>query len=407
MLKDLFQVTTQKGINLKEVYKAVKNENGLTKVEIAEKTNLKFSTCARLIEELSENGLLYESGEAHSSGGRKAKEYSITPDANYVVGIDISRTFSKVLLMTLDLKPVEEKRFDMDGKSTPDVMIEAYVNAIRAMLEKQCLKESSLLGIGISAIGPLDTIKGIINKPLSFPASGWEDVPIVDRIKEHIETEVVLDYGENTALSAEHRRGAAQEDRDTFYINKGIGIRVGIMLNGEILRPRGGSSGGAFGQGHMVVDLHGRKCICGNYGCLNAYSTIPALVNEMQKHLKRGNDSLLNDQVSDLSDITFSHIVSALESGDQLCEQVVKDTAYYSGTGLANLVTIFQPSKIILNGPMYRKLNLFYNTSIDTAINRYKKLFPDLDVTFTQGDLGENAAATGAGDLVLDWLLSS
>ncbi|MBP2076046.1 ROK family transcriptional regulator [Oceanobacillus polygoni] len=406
MLKEILELTTQKGINLKEVYNVVRNESDLTKVEIAEKTNLKFSTCARLIEELVEIGLLYESGEAHSSGGRKAKKYAITSTTNYVVGIDISRTFSKVLLMTLDLNPIEEQRFEMNETSTPDVMIKFYINTIHTMLKKNGIEESSLLGIGISAIGPLDTKNGIIKKPLHFPASGWEDIPIVDRVKEYFDTEVVLDYGENSALSAEQRQGAAKSDSSIFHINKGVGIRLGIMLNGEILRPRGGDKGGAFGQGHMVVDIHGRKCTCGNYGCMNAYSTIPALVKEVKNHLKRGADSVIHDQVDNVSEVSFSHIVSAIEEKDQLCEQIVKDTAYYSGTGLANLITIFHPSKIILSGPMYRELKLFYDMSIETAMNRYKKLFPDLEVTFTQGELGENAAAIGAGGIVLDYLLS-
>lgn len=407
MLKDLLNLTTQKGINLKEVYKTVKEERDTTKVEIAEKTNLKFSTCARLIEELLGSGLLYESGEANSSGGRKAKKYSITPNTNYVVGIDISRTYSKVLLMTLDLNPIEEIKFEMNEKSTPEVMIDAYTNTIHEMLEKQSVRAASLLGIGISAIGPLDTRNGIIKKPSYFPAPGWEDVPIAKRMEEHFDTEVVLDYGENTALNAEHVQGAAKSDKNVFRINKGVGIRLGIMLNGEILRPRAGDKGGAFGQGHMVVDIHGRKCTCGNYGCMNAYSTIPALVSEVQNQLKRGADSLLQEKVNDLSEIKFSHIVSALESGDQLCEQVIKDTAYYSGAGLANLITIFHPSKIILSGPMYRKLPLFYETSIDTAMKRYQRLFPDLEVTFTHGELGENAAAIGAGWFVFDSLLST
>lgn len=407
MLKQLIQQTTQKGINLKEVYQTVRNESGLTKVEIAEKTNLKFSTCARLIEELLDIELLYESGEAHSNGGRKAKQYAITPDANYVVGIDISRSLSKVILMTLDLTALEEKRFEMNEKSTPDVMIQAFVNAIYEMLDKQGLEESSLIGIGVSSIGPLDILNGIIKKPQYFPAPGWEDIQIKDQIKKHFDVKVVLDYGENAALSAEHRQGAAKLDKNIFHINKGVGIRLGIMLNGEILRPRGGAKGGAFGQGHMVVDIHGRKCTCGNYGCMNAYSTIPALEEEVKRQAKRVGNSILNDQVNNLSDISFSHVVEAIESGDVLCEQVVKDTAYYSGTGLANLITIFHPSKIILSGPMYRKIPLFYETSIDTAVKRYKKLFPDMEVIFTHGELGENAAAIGAGGFVLDKLLET
>lgn len=407
MLSKLLVSTTQKGMNLRGIYEVIKNESGLTKAEVAQRTNLNFSTCVRLVEELVERGLLCECGEAKSNGGRKAKKYAIIPDVNYLIGIDISRRFSKVLLLTLDLKLLEERTFIMDESSTPSVIITKITHAINVMLEKRNLSISSVLGIGVSAIGPLDTENGMIKKPLHFPAPGWEDVPITKMLKEYFPTEVVLDYGENTALSAEHRYGAARDSKNVVQINKGIGIRLGLMLNGEILRSRGGAKGGTFGQGHMVVDIHGRKCTCGNYGCMSAYSTIPALVEEVQKQLKRGFSSILTDEHEDISNITFSDIVSAVDQNDSLCMQIVKDTAYYSGAGLTNLITIFHPDKVILNGPMYRELPLFYETSIQTAKQRYKKLFPDLNVSFCRGELDEKAAAIGAGGFVLDSLLST
>ncbi|SDJ08613.1 ROK family transcriptional regulator [Alteribacillus bidgolensis] len=406
MLQKLLSSTTQKGINLKALYNCVRNEPELTKAEIAQSTGLKLSTCARLLEELIEQGLLYESGEAESSGGRKPKKYSIQPDVNYLVGIDISRTFSKVVLMGLDLKIIAEERFDMNDSSTPDVMIEQFTQVIHSMLDRNNIPDASLLGIGVSAIGPLDTKQGVIKNPLHFPAPKWEDVPIKEMLKKHFDTNIELDYGENTALDAERRLGAARDDKNVIYINKGAGIRLAIMLNREILRSTGGDKVGAFGQGHMVVDIHGKKCVCGNYGCMNTYSTIPALLTEAKSRLKRGHSSILSETVDDFSTLTFLQLVSALKQGDDFSEQVVKDVAYYSAAGLANMVIIFHPSIIILSGPMYREMKLYYQTVVEMTEARYKKLFPQLNVAFSQGELGENAAAIGAGSLVLDSLLS-
>lgn len=407
MLRELLRTTTQKGEILKRIFKTVKNESDLTKAEVADRTGLKFSTCARLIDELIENNLLRENGEARSNGGRKAKKYVITSNANYLIGVDISRRFSRVLLLTLDSKPLEEKHFVMDESSTPAIVLQKLTANINEILEKKDLTIESVIGIGVSAIGPLDTKNGVIKKPLHFSAPGWENIPIVEKLKEHFSTKIVLDYGENTALSAEQRHGTARGAENAFYINKGIGIRLSLMLDKNVLRSRGEGKGGAFGQGHMTVDIHGRKCTCGNYGCMNAYSTIPALVHEVIKHLKRGAPSILRDEVDDISAVTFQDIVSATKRNDTLCEQIVRDTAYYSGAGLANLIIIFHPSKAILNGPMYRDLPLFYQESIKAAENRYKNLFPDLDVTFCHGELGEKAAAIGAGDYALDSLLSA
>ncbi|UOQ94757.1 ROK family protein [Halobacillus shinanisalinarum] len=405
MLQEILNSTTQKGSNLKALYNYVRKEGPVTKAEIAKQTGLKLSTCARLLDELLENNLLFESGEAESRGGRKPKKYAIHTEVNCIIGIDISRFYSKVLLLTLDSRILEEETFKMDHTSTPDKMIKDFINTIHLMLERQNF-HSALLGIGISSIGPLDTKEGMIKTPLHFPAPGWEDVPMVERLKEQFNVEVILDYGENTALIAETRHGAAKHLKNVVHINKGVGIRLGLMVDGHILRSQGGDKVGAFGQGHMVVDIDGRKCDCGSYGCLNAYSTIPALIEEVQRRLKKGHPSILRQKVEDFSDLTFAHIASALEEGDELCEYVIKDTAYYSGAGLSNLINIFHPDKIILNGPMYRQIDLFYKTAIEEAETRYKRLFPDLAVSFSQGELGGDAAAIGAGTLIVDTLLS-
>lgn len=400
MLKRILSLSTQKGDNLKSVYYIVANESGLTRTEIAERAGLRLSTCFRLTDELLESGLIYESGEAESRGGRKAIKLAISPKVNYLVGIDISRTYTKVLLLELNLTIAEEKSFVMNETSTPDVIIQKIIFTIYSMLKKQKLDVNSLLGIGVSAIGPLDTVKGMIINPQQFPASGWTDVPIVKLLKEEFASQVILDYGENTALKAENRLGIARSDRTVIHINKGIGIRLGLMINGEIIRSE--SKAGAFGQGHMVVDIHGKKCTCGNYGCMCAYSTIPALIKEVQFQLKRGANSLLQNRVEECSALTFSDIVRGLEEGDQLCKEVVRNAAYFSAAGLANLITIFQPSRVILSGPIYRKLDLFYKVSVEKAKERYSKLFPHLDVTFSQGALGEDATAIGSGSVVFE-----
>ncbi|AXF57043.1 ROK family transcriptional regulator [Salicibibacter kimchii] len=405
MLKDILEMTTQKGNNLRTLYQCVRNEGDLTRAEISERTGLKLSTCTRLIDELIEKKLIYESGEAASSGGRKPKKYSIEPAANYIIGIDISRFFSKVLLMRLDLVVLEEEKFDMNSESHPTVVVQQFIESIHKMLRKHELVSSSLLGVGVSAIGPLDTENGIIKDPLHFPASGWKNVPITKMLKDAFHTKVVLDYGENTALDAEYRHGAGKDHKNVVYINKGVGIRLGLMLNGEILRSSGGDKVGAFGQGHMVVDIHGKKCICGNYGCMNAYSTIPALTEEIRDRLKEGRPSLLHDKVNDATDLTFAQVLNGLEQRDETCEQAVKDIALYSAAGVANLIIIFHPSKIILSGPLYRNVPLYYESVIEGAKSRYNKLFPQLEVAFSQGELGENAAGIGAGSLVLDSLL--
>ncbi|MGY4691469.1 ROK family transcriptional regulator [Salibacterium sp. K-3] len=406
MLHEMLHSATQKDANLKAVYKCVRNEGSLTKAEAAEKTELKLSTCARLIDELIERGLLLENGAAQSQGGRKPKKYKINPDVQYIIGIDISRTFSKVLLLNLDLRILAEQTFVMDDSSSPNILMDDFIACIGQMLETWNISSSDLLGIGISAIGPLDTEEGIIKAPLHFPAPVWENVKMKEKIQQHFPVEVMLDHGENAALMAEYRHGDAKNERNIVHITKGAGIRIGIMMDGRMLRSRGGDKAGAFGQGHMVINFDGRKCTCGSYGCMHAYSRIPVLVEDVQSALKKGNSSILQQQKEDMSDITFRDIVYAAEQKDPLVEGIVTDMAHITGIGLSNVINMLHPEKIILSGRMYRQLEGFYDQTIDVAKNRFKRLFPNLDVSFSRGKLGENAAAIGAGNLIFDDFLS-
>ncbi len=160
-----------------------------------------------------------------------------------------------------------------------------------------------------------------------------------------------------------------------------------------------------YGQGHMVVDIQGRKCICGGYGCVHAYSSISVIKNDVIDSLKLGKNSILKDRVNNIEDIQFEDICQAVNENDPVCCQIIKDAGYYTGIGLSNLIHVLNPELIILSGPTYTKMDLFYDTVTETALNRSKVIYPDHDITFSRGNLGENATAIGAGGMVLSYYL--
>lgn len=405
MLKKIIAGSTQKELNLKNIYYVIAREPGLTRTEIAERTDLKLSTCGRLMEELLANHLIYESGEAASSGGRRAKRYAVRSEQYYMIGIDISRTNVKVLLLNVDLSIVQEEKIKMSRSSTPKATLEKITTYIKKMIQRENIVTDNLLGIGVSAIGPLDIEKGMIKNPMHFPAPGWEDVPVVSTLEQSFSIPVVLTYGEHSALFAEHRIGAVRGCANALHINKGIGTRIGFLMNGKVIEPSNEQS--AFGQGHMIVELGGKRCVCGSYGCLQAYTTIPAILNEMKHRLKKGEDSLLQTELKEIDELEFTHVIDALKRDDCLTKRVIQEAALYAATGICNLINLFQPEKIILNGPIYRELPLYYETVMIKTEERYRKLFPHLHITFSQGDLGENAIAIGAGGLLFEKLFAN
>ncbi|MFK2826407.1 ROK family transcriptional regulator [Bacillus sp. B190/17] len=403
MIKQFTGILSQKDKSLKELYSLITEHGPVSRTDLVKYTGIKQTTCFRLIDELIQSELVIESGYGQSSGGRKPIMYEVKVDAYYVIGIDISTTHTKVLLMDLAFSIIDEESLTMDETTTPDVVIEFIVSCIHTMLQRQRLTMNDILGAGIGAIGPLDREKGMILNPI-FPSPGWKDVHLCQILSEKLNIKTVLEYGSNTATLAEYQQDAFKKYQNVINILKGDGIRNGLIIDGHLVQ--GADKLGAFGQGHMIVDIHGRKCVCGAYGCIHAYSSIPAIQSEIVKGLKRGYPSVLREWRINIEEITFEEICQAVNEGDHFARQIIEDAAYYSGIGLANLVHMFFPELIILNGPLYTKMDLYYHTVIETAQNRLKAIYPNHEIVFSKGLLGENASAIGAGRMLLHYYLT-
>lgn len=405
MIIQFREAQSQKVKNMKYLYGVIRKHGPITKGELIDQTGLKQTTCARIIDDLLQENLIAESGVGISSGGRKPIMYEINPTLYYSIGIDISRTFTKVLLLDLHLTVKEEARFQMDQESTPEKTIAFIQHTISRFMKTYNIKQTALLGIGIGAVEPLDREKGIIVDPINFPAADWKNVRIVERLEKLYPTKVLLDKGVNAAVLAEHEIGLDGAVGNLVYIIAGMGIRLGVMTDNHLFQ---GSADRyeKFGNGHMVVNVNGEKCVCGSYGCVHTYSTILALQDAIVKQIKGGHSSLIMENLKDPEEIDFEAICWAINQEDRLCSDVIKDFGYYTGIAVSNIITLLHPDRFILGGPMYNRLSLFYETVVQTATNRINALYPGYQVTFSQGHLGENAAAIGAGSMVIDYYLA-
>ncbi|MYL07277.1 MAG: ROK family protein, partial [Gemmatimonadales bacterium] len=116
-----------------------------------------------------------------------------------------------------------------------------------------------------------------------------------------------------------------------------------------------GASDAAAEIGHMTIDPTGRKCACGNYGCLEAYASGPAIAARAVEGLKAGAESMLLDLVEgDLRAVTAEAVSDAIVAGDEYAAEVMRETAGYLGTGLANLINILNPEMIVVSGGVTR-----------------------------------------------------
>ena len=262
----------------------------------------------------------------------------------YVVGIDLGGTNIVVGTVAEDgselIGLVSEPTLPEQGS---DAVVARIVKLARASLEEA--RGKSVAGVGIGSPGPLDTARGLV---LLTPNLGWTNFPLRDRVTAELGLPGTLDNDANCAVFGEWWRGAARGAKHVVGLTIGTGIGGGIVLDGQIYH---GASDIAGEIGHMTIDSTGRRCKCGNYGCLEAYASGPAIAARAVEGVEAGAETSLPDYVrGDLTQITAQVIYEAAHDGDEYAREVVHETAKVLGAGVANIINIFNPQVVVICG---------------------------------------------------------
>jgi len=262
----------------------------------------------------------------------------------YVVGIDIGGT-------NIVAGTVAEDGSEVLGLVSEPTLAEQGAEGVLSRIMKlarasmAAARGKEIAGLGIGSPGPLDTTTGVV---LLTPNLGWVNFPLRDRVAGALGMPATLDNDANCAIFGEWWRGAARGASHVVGLTIGTGIGGGIVLAGRVYR---GKSDIAGEIGHMTIDLNGRRCKCGNYGCLEAYASGPAIAARAIEGIEAGADSSLPRYVNgDLARITAQIVYEAAHDGDEYALEVVHDTAKFLGAGVANVVNIFNPEVVVICG---------------------------------------------------------
>jgi len=235
----------------------------------------------------------------------------------------------------------------------PEGTVEQVARLLRQSINRTAAELGSntfeVVGVGLGAPGPLDRKTGTV---IVSPNLGWVNMPLRDSVADATGLPASLENDANCAIYGEWWRGAAQEGRVVVGLTIGTGVGGGIILDGQIFH---GASDAAGEIGHASIDTNGRRCKCGNYGCLEAYASGPAIASRAVEGIEAGARSSLIDFVDgDITAITAKTVAQAALSGDQFCADVIRETAHFLGSGVANLVNIFNPDVVVICGGVTR-----------------------------------------------------
>ena len=275
-------------------------------------------------------------------------------DQKYIVGVDLGGTAIKVGVVPYDGGKVLGMRSmptnsDHGAKFVVDRMVEMIRGSMQDAAREESIPEDGFIGIGLGSPGPLDRKTGTV---IETPNLGWRNFPLRDLISNSTGLEAELDNDANCATIGEWWMGAGQGVNTLVGVTLGTGIGGGIVLDGRVFH---GVADVAGEVGHMTIDSTGRKCKCGNYGCLEAYASGPAIAARAIEGLETGDTSLLPSLVNDdLSRITAETVYEAIVAGDLYAKEVMRETARFLGAGLANLINILNPGMVVISGGVTR-----------------------------------------------------
>jgi glucokinase len=241
---------------------------------------------------------------------------------------------------------------------------------------------AQITGIGIGSTGPVDPVTGELGEVDFLPY--WRHQNLVRDLTSLFGVKVALENDADAGALGESKWGAGQGASRLIYITVGTGIGGGIILDGRLYR---GVDGAHPEFGHQVIDLCGPLCSCGSRGCWESLAAGPAMVSWVEGQTPTADSYQTAKQICEL----------ALE-GDELARRAIERETRYLGVGIANLINLFTPDRIVLGGSLMRSASLFLK-GIRTAIAEACRFVPYERTELALASLGEDANLIGAASV--------
>lgn len=364
----------------KNIFNIIQKDGPITKNGLINKIQMKLSTLNRDVKILIDNKMVVETSTAESTGGRKPVLYDVNPNDFYIIGIDISRTYIQIVIINLKINIVGEKIIN-DLCNNIDIT-ESIPKCINNLCNNAQIDNSMIVGIGI----------GIV--------AGFGMEALYDKLTNEFQVPVYIDNGVNTAVVGEYFFGLGKGKQNIAYINCGVGIRTGVISSGELIRTINNSEDALA---HMIVDVRGELCSCGNYGCVESYSSISKITQKFISEIKKDEKAF---SYKGLNEINYMDVCSLAERGNSNALTVIMDSALHFGIGLSNYIRLFNPQLIILSGPLVQHSQLFYDECKKIAIERCH--IKNNKISFNRGGYFKNKSiAVGASVMVVQKLINS
>jgi predicted NBD/HSP70 family sugar kinase len=366
------------------VLQALHDRGRSSRTELVRLTGLSRTTVSALVAEALAGGLVreVETGPQETPvTGRPVQPLSLNPAAAYAVGADIGHQHVRVVLCDLAGTPVWETAVAIEVDHAPHETLDLTASLVARALAEHGTGRDRVLGLGAGIAAPVDKATGMLGADGIM--AGWAGLRPGAELTDRTGLPTTLTNDANAGALAEWRYGAARGVDDMIYIRLSAGIGAGVVTDGRLLL---GTRGLVGEVGHLRADPSGWICRCGNRGCLETVASPVAIAR-----------LLTGSWGTPVVPADLARLVAEASRG---ALRAVEDAGHAVGRALAELVTVLNPSLVVVGGDLAALGEPLF-APLRTALHRNALPSATADLTVLPGELGERAEALGAAGLIL------
>jgi predicted NBD/HSP70 family sugar kinase len=350
--------STAREINRQIVLNLVREHQPISRADLARRMEVGRGMVTALITDLLAEGALVEGETVDAPRGRKPKMLFVRTHDRLVVAVDIR--FSRTYVMLSDFGGTQIALETFATTFEPAELVSEIAGRVERLTRAHGAV-GSVEGIGLVVPGLVDRYTGRV---LNAPQLGWKDVDIRDALSVATGLPVFIENAPMACALAQMWMGQRGGDGggDFVYVTVSDGVGTGIVVNGQLLRGTGNTAG-EFG--HIPLDPDGPECLCGRFGCWEAYTSNLATLSRYLGSTARQSRDLLQT-----IGITVPELINRARTGDDKARAAILETGRYLGMGLGNVINALNPSRIIVGGEITAAWDLIEGEVREAMVSR-------------------------------------
>ena len=401
-VKDKFlklQQNTKSNQIKKEIISYFLNYGKTSISELAKEMDLSVPTVTKLINNMSDDGLLSDYGKMPTPEGRHPNFYGLNPTSAYFMGIDMTRDYLNMALMDFSGDIVKIKiNIRYNYENTLESLDELCTKVEEFINEEPVEIRNNIFNINLNITGRVNPESGY-----SYSSFYFSEEPISSILSKKLNRNVGIDNDTRAMTYGEYMKGIVTGQKNVLFINYSWGLGIGIIIDGK---PYYGKSGFSGEFGHFPAFDNEMICHCGKKGCLETEASGFAIYRIVLERIKNGESSILSDRVDDVNNLTLTDIIDATNQEDTLCIEVVESVSAKLGKYIAGLINIFNPELVVIGGQV-ADTGGFVLLPIRSAIRKYSLNLVNKDSQIELSKLKNKAGVYGACLLGRNRLLSN